>query len=187
MTSKGIALLALGIAVLVILGGAGAYLLTRGNDATGRVVINMKDLPAGWTHINVTFSTVKIHEAGFGDENATNDNATDGSGWHTLELDEQTLDLATLVNVSDMLASGNVSAGKYTQIRIVVTNVTGTLENGTLVNFNVPSGMLKIIRPFTIVKDTTTNLTVDIDLSRSIVQNANGWTFTPVLGSIVEG
>ncbi len=187
MTSKGIALLALGVTAILILGGAGAYLLTRQDGNTGRIVINVKDAPAGWTHVNVTFSTVKIHQAGSGDENATNDTSSNDSGWHVLQLDEQTLDLKALVNVSDLLASGNVSVGKYTQIRIVVWSVTGTLENGTQVIFTVPSGELKIIKPFTIVKDATTILTVDIDLSKSIIQNANGWTFTPVLGDILEG
>ena len=187
MTSKGIALLALGVSAIVILGGAGAYLLTRGDAATGRVVINVKDAPAGWTHINVTFSTVKIHQAGLDDNNASNTIAKNDSGWHILKLDERTLDVAVLVNVSELLASGNVTVGKYTQIRIVVVSVTGTLDNGTHVNFRVPSGELKIIRPFTIVKDTTTKLTVDIDLSKSIVQNKDGWMFKPVLGSIVAG
>jgi len=187
MTSKGIALLALGVSAIVILGGAGAYLLTREDAATGRVVINVKDAPAGWTHINVTFSTVRIHQAGLDNETGQNDTAEDDSGWHILQLDEQTLDLAALVNVSGLLASGNVSVGKYTQIRIVVVNVTGTLENGTQVNFRVPSGELKINKPFTIVEDDATTLTVDIDLSKSIVQNKDGWTFKPVLGSIVQG
>lgn len=193
MKSKGIALLALGLATIVVLGGAGAYLLTHENAATGRLVINVKDAPVGWTHINVTFSTVKVHEAGL-DDNVTGGNnetdkngtATDDSGWHALEMNEQTLDLAALVNVSELLASGNVGIGKYTQIRIVVASVTGTMENGTLVNFKVPSGELKIVKPFTIESDSTTMLTVDIDLSKSIVNNNNGWTFKPVLGSIVQ-
>jgi hypothetical protein len=194
MTPKWIALLALGVTAIVILGGAGAYLLTREDTATGRVVINVKDAPAGWTHINVTFSIVKIHQAGFDDENETDDNSTDQNdtakddgGWHVLEMGERTLDLAALVDVSELLAAGNVSVGKYTQIRIVVESVTGTLENGTLVDFRVPSGVLKIIRPFTIEEDQTTSLTVDIDLSKSIVEQKDGWAFRPVLGSIVEG
>jgi hypothetical protein len=142
----------------------------------------------------VTFSIVKIHQAGFDDENETDDNSTDQNdtakddgGWHVLEMGERTLDLAALVDVSELLAAGNVSVGKYTQIRIVVESVTGTLENGTLVNFRVPSGVLKIIRPFTIEEDQTTSLTVDIDLSKSIVEQKDGWAFRPVLGSIVEG
>ena len=194
MTSKGVALLALGIAAMVILGGAGAYLLTREDAATGRIVIYVKDAPADWTHINVTFSAVKIHQAGLGDDNETADNDSDDNAtdeddgeWITITLEQQTIDLTAFVNVSALLASGNISTGKYTQIRIVVDSVTGTIVNGTHVEFKVPSGVLKINKPFTIKADRSTELTVDIDLSKSIVDNPNGWIFKPVLGSIVEG
>lgn len=193
MTSKGAALLAILVAALVIVGGAGAFLLTHEKAATGRIVIYVKDAPADWSHVNVTFSVVKIHEANVSEDN-DNDNATeqnetteDDSGWHTLEMEQQTLDLKAFVNISALLADGNVTVGKYTQIRIVVESVTGVLVNGTNVVFKVPSGELKINKPFTIVKDQETKLTVDIDLSKSIVQNPNGWIFKPVLGSIVVG
>lgn len=199
MTSKGVALLALGIAALVIFGGAGAYLLTREDSATGRIVIYVKDAPADWTHINVTFSAVMIHEADDDDDNETDDNETaeddsddneteeDDDDWITINLENQTVDLKAYVNISALLASGNISTGKYTQIRIIVSNVTGTMVDGTQVDFKVPSGMLKIIKPFTIEEDEETKLTVDIDLSKSIVENSNGWTFKPVLGSVVDG
>ena len=202
MTAKGVAILALGVAALVILGGAGAYLLTREDAATGRFVIYVKDAPADWTHINVTFSKVMIHQADADDDNETDDsddnetddngaddNGTDDDGgdWITIELDQQTVDLRAYVNISALLASGNISTGKYTQIRIVVDNVTGVMVDGTQVNFKVPSGALKINKPFTIDEDETTELTVDIDLSKSIVENPNGWIFKPVLGSIVVG
>jgi hypothetical protein len=197
MTSKGVAILALGVAALVILGGAGAILLTREDAATGRIAIYVKDAPAEWSHVNVTFSKVMIHQAGSGDDNETGDNdtadggsgqnETDSGEWITISLDTQTVDLKAYVNISALLASGNISVGKYTQIRIVVDSVVGTLVNGTQVEFKVPSGTLKINKPFTIKKDQITDLTVDIDLSKSIVENPNGWIFKPVLGSIVVG
>jgi len=199
MTSKGVALLALGVAALVILGGAGAYLLTKDDTATGRLVIYVKDAPADWKHVNVTFSKVMIHQADADNDNASDDNETDDNGsddnetdddggeWITIDLEQQTVDLRAYVNLSALLASGNISTGKYTQIRIVVDNVTGVMVDGTQVVFKVPSGVLKINKPFTIEEDETTELTVDIDLGKSIVSNPNGWIFKPVLGSIVEG
>lgn len=181
--------MALGIAAIVVLGGAGAYLLTREDAATGRIVIYVKDAPADWKHVNVTFSAVKIHQAGADEDNDTDENETgdDGGEWITIALEQQTVDLRAYVDISALLASGNISTGKYTQIRIVVENVTGTMVDGTQVDFKVPSGVLKINKPFTIEKNETTELTVDIDLSKSIVENQNKWTFKPVLGSIVEG
>lgn len=169
--------LAIAIALVVVLGGVGVYLMTSKSTGTATVSIYVKDLPDDWTYVNVTFSEVKIHAADAGNE----------SGWHTLELQTQTVDLASLTNMSELLASGNVSAGKYTQIRIVVEAVTGTMSDGTVVNFTVPSGELKTTHPFNVTDGDTQTLTLDIDLSRSITHDSSGWKFKPVLGSITEG
>jgi len=166
-------LLAVAITLVVVVGGAGAYLMWP-EPETGTVSIYVKDLPDDWTHVNVTFSEVRIHQADAGND----------SGWHTLDLEQQTVDLAVLTNMSELLASGNVSVGKYTQIRIVVIAVTGTMEDGTIVNFTVPSGELKTTHPFNVTAGHTETLTLDFDLAHSIVQKDTGWIFKPVLGSI---
>lgn len=165
--------MAVAITLVVVVGGAGAYLMWP-EPETGTVSIYVKDLPDDWTHVNVTFSEVRIHQADAGND----------SGWHTLDLEQQTVDLAVLTNMSELLASGNVSVGKYTQIRIVVVAVTGTMEDGTIVNFTVSSGALKTTHPFNVTADHTETLTLDFDLAHSIVQKDTGWIFKPVLGSI---
>lgn len=188
MTSK-TTLLAIGIAAIVIIGGVGAYLLLRGDD-TGEVSIYVKDAPADWKYMNVTFSSVAIHKADADNDNDTADNETedDGGEWIKITLVQETIDLRSYVNVSALLAAGNISTGKYTQVRIIVDSVVGTLLNGTEVEFKVPSGELKIITMFTIEDGEATKLTVDIDLDDSIVYSASGeWIFTPILGKITEG
>lgn len=170
-------ILALVIAAVAIVGGLGWYLESSGNEGTGTVLIYVKDAPDDWIHINVTFSEVKIHRA----------DADNESGWYVLEIEAQTVDLASLTNVSELLASGNVGAGKYTQIRIVVESVVGTMANGTVVNFTVPSGELKTTHPFNVTEDHTETLTLDFDLEHSIVKAGSEWKFKPVLGSITEG
>jgi len=169
-------LLAIVVALVVVVGGVGAYMMWPKGE-TGTVSIFVKDLPDDFTHVNVTFSEVRIHQADAGND----------SGWLTLDIKNQTIDLAVLTNVSELLASGNVSAGKYTQIRIVVIAVTGTMEDGTIVNFTVPSGELKTTHPFNVTAGHTETLILDFDLSHSIVQKDTGWIFKPVLGSITNG
>ena len=168
--------MALVIALIIVVGGVGIYLMGSKSAGTATVSIYVKDLPDDWTHVNVTFSEVRIHAASAGNE----------SGWHSLPLKKQTVDLASFANMSELLASGNVRAGKYTQIRIVVESVTGTMANGTIVNFTVPSGELKTTHPFNVTAGHTETLTLDFNLSHSIVQNSSGWIFKPVLGSITE-
>ncbi len=174
MTNPNKAILAIVVAIVVIVGAFGVYVATR-PSSTGRVSIMVKDLPDDWTHVNVTFSEVQIHQA---DGN--------NSGWHNLTIASETIDLAVLVNVSELLASANVGPGKYTQIRLVVDSVTGTMANGTVVNFTVPSGELKTTHPFNVTAGHTTTLTLDFDLEKSIVVNAQGYKFMPVLGPIIE-
>jgi hypothetical protein len=177
MASGKTTILAIAVTLIVAMGSVGVYLLVSNSGGTGKVSIYVTDLPADWTHVNVTFSDVRIHEASEDNE----------SGWHTLEIHNQTVDLASLTNMSELLASGNVSAGKYTQIRLVVTAVTGTMADGTIVNFTVPSGELKTTHPFNVTAGHTETLTLDFDLSHSIVHESSDWKFKPVLGSITEG
>lgn len=177
MASGTRAALAAVIALVVVVGGVGVFLMSAKPVGAATVSIYVKDLPDDWTHVNVTFSEVKIHAA----------NAGNKSGWHTLELQTHTVDLASLTNVSELLASGNVSVGKYTQIRIVVEAVTGTMSNGTVVEFSVPSGELRTTHPFNVTEGNAQTLTLDIDLSKSITHDSSGWKFKPVLGSITEG
>jgi hypothetical protein len=170
------AIWAVAIAFVVVVGAFGIYLASLTSTSTGKVSIMVKDLPEDWTHINVTFSEASIHQA----SDANN------SGWHNLTLTRQTIDLASLVNISELLASDNVGPGKYTQVRIVVESVVGTMIDGSVVNFTVPSGVLKTNHPFNVTAGQTTTLTLDIDLSHSIVHNSSGWIFKPVLGSVTS-
>jgi hypothetical protein len=162
------------VVTVLVLATAGAYSFLGAQSGT--VSIFVKDAPTDWKYVNVTFSEVKIHKADAGNE----------SGWQTLSIKNGTIDLLSLTNVSELLASSNVSVGKYTQIRIVVISATGVMLNGTSVIFTVPSGELKTTHPFNVTSGQTKALTLDIDLEHSIVHNSQGWIFKPVLGAVTE-
>jgi len=162
------------VVVVLVLATAGAYSFLGAQSGT--VSIFIKDAPADWKHVNVTFSEIRIHQADTGNE----------SGWQTLPIKNATMDLLSLTNVSALLAYSNVPAGKYTQIRIVVASATGVMVNGTSVAFNVPSGEMKTTHSFNVTAGQMKTLTLDIDLEHSIVHNSQGWTFKPVLGAVTE-
>lgn len=186
MTNSRNAILAVGVAIVVVVAAFGVYLAAAGSPNTGKVSIMVKDLPDDWTHVNVTFSQVQIHQASGANVSGSNESDSNESGWRTLTVAHNTIDLAVLVNVSELLASANVGPGKYTQIRLVVVSVTGTMANGSIVNFTVPSGELKMNHPFNVTAGKTTTLTLDFNLEKSIVHNSQGWKFKPVLGPIVQ-
>jgi len=165
------ALLALALAAAVAIAGVAAYVYMY----EGSLDLAVQDDSGAWAHVWVTFTQVWVHEAG----------KSEDVGWHNLTVTQTSIDLgASLVNVSELLASARVGPGKYTEIRLVVIAATGKMLDGTTVVFSVPSGDVKAVTPFEIRSGTTTRLTVDINLARSIVANGSGWTFTPVLGQI---
>jgi hypothetical protein len=99
------------------------------------------------------------------------------SGWLTIVNESQTFDLIALQNVSALLGEQNLTAGKYTQIRLTVesANITinrsGQREEQTL---QIPSSKIKLIHPFTITKNETTVLTLDFLVDQSIHETGNG-------------
>lgn len=157
---------------LVLVGaGLGYYLVST---ATGTLAIQVRDTPADWASVTVTFSQVAVHPA-------TADNE---SGWVYLNLTETQIDFLALGNLTKLLALDRVTPGTYTQIRIVVTSVHGVPMSGAPVMMSVPDSVLKTTTPFTLRGGGTTTVTLDLDLARSI-QQANGvWIFTPVLGQV---
>ncbi len=157
-------------------GGTGG---TGGGTARfGTLAVYDQDAPASvnWTHVWVTFSGIQAHEA----------NATNETGWFNVTEQTGTVDLVGLKTVSQLLGTAKLAAGMYTQLRLVVSSVTGVMENGTKIDFIVPSGELKTDDPFNVTVGQTTSLTLDIDLSRSIVHADSMWLFTPVIGSVKE-
>src|SRR5881397_3451930 len=165
------ALLALALAAAVAIAGVAAYVYMYESSLD----LAVQDDSGAWAHVWVTFTQVWVHEAG----------KSEDVGWHNLTVTQTSIDLgASLVNVSELLASARVGPGKYTEIRLVVIAATGKMLDGTTVVFSVPSGDVKAVTPFEVRSGTTTRLTVDINLARSIVANGSGWTFTPVIGQI---
>lgn len=162
--------LALGI-VLVLVGTL--YYLSA--PASGTLVIQVRDAPMDFSRVLVTFSEVRVHPANAGSE----------SEWLNLSLAVSTIDFMNLGNLTKVLALDKVPAGKYTQIRIVVTSASGTMVGGTSVLMTVPDGILKTDTPFDLKAGGVTTVTLDFDLARSIRQADGLWTFMPVLGSVV--
>ena len=161
------------VAAILVVGGLVGYLY----GYEGGLDVAIKDSVGPWAHVTVTFSEIAAHRNG---------KAAD-EGWDNVTMTQRSIDLASFVNVSALMASARFGPGSYTELRIDVIAAQGQMANGTSVTFTVPSGEVKTATPFEIRSGATTTLTVDIDLSRSIVVNGTGWIFTPVLGQVTVG
>jgi hypothetical protein len=163
---------------LISCGGSGSP------AATGTLSIGLTDAPGDYLNVFVTIAEVHVHH--------------ETQGWETLTSPElklpQTVDLLDLVNgVTADLGIAELAAGHYNQMRLIL----GTQpENPGIHHFanylviegeegadpvvtelKVPSGFqtgIKIVNGFDIVASGATELVLDFDSHRSIVQKGNG-------------
>ena len=175
------------LAVVVLLGGA----CSGPSGQTGSLTVNLKDGPyADAMAMLVTFSGVSAHHA--------------DAEWQPLkfagEATTLTCDLKKLVNAIDLLGAGQLLAGHYTQLRVVVESAalyslptpeaepacaataTMTVPGGLMGNVEIPSGEVKLNRQFTIPEAGATKILLDFDGDRSVNAMGNGqYRMTPVI------
>jgi Domain of unknown function (DUF4382) len=113
---------------------------------------------------------------------------------------ERTCDLKKLQGPVDFLGGGLLTAGHYTQIRLVVKSATiyfdvappadapactaaaPVLVSTNSANVTIPSGEVKLNRGFDLPADGTTTITLDFDGDKSINLTGNGrYTMSPVI------
>ena len=132
---------------------------------TGTLVMQLTDAPSELNieEVLVTISNVEVHKAEANEE----ENITSESGWFTVVEEAQTFDLVVIKDVKEFLGSKELEDGKYTQVRLNVDKVFAII-NGTEHNLTIPSKTIKLIKPFNVVANQTTTLTLDFDVQESI-------------------
>jgi hypothetical protein len=135
----------------------------------------------------VTFSEVTAHRT--------------EQAWTTLPFaggaTSRTCDLKKLTDAQDVLGTGPLAAGQYTQVRLVVSRAALYFDNaadgppcaasipepaGRSAPIEIPSGEVKLIRPFQIGESGATTMLIDFDGDRSVRQTGSGrYMMTPVV------
>jgi len=135
-----------------------------------------------YLEVNITISRIEADIAGV-DEEAEGE-------WIVLkewaEGEEPQFDLITLQDVSELLVDGSFDAGKYTQLRLFISEVSVLVEGGASEEpVEIPSVYqtgIKLIHPFEIVDGEETVLTIDFDAEKSVVKTGNGeYKLKPVI------
>ena len=98
----------------------------------------------------------------------------------------QTFDLIQLQNVTELFGTVNLSAGWYTQIRLVVNQALVTID-GIQYDMEIPSNKVKLIKPFKVTANETTVLTLDFDVYESVHETGEGsFIFKPTI-KVIQG
>jgi len=79
-----------------------------------------------------------------------------------------------LQGIDELLGTAQLQAGRYTQIRLVLTKVEVALGGGALQEATLPSGELKFIRPFDVIAGETTDVELDFDAKKSVNVTGSG-------------
>ena len=127
-----------------------------GNKGTMQVYVTDAP-PKGVTAIEIKASNVEAHMVGAADDQ-----------WVSLLKDPPVFDLVKATGVNVLLGTSDVAAGKYTQVRLDITDVTVTL-NGKQVKATVPSDKVKLVGEITVEEGKKTPISLDFDAEKSIV------------------
>ncbi|MGH9257320.1 MAG: DUF4382 domain-containing protein [Vicinamibacterales bacterium] len=147
----------------------------------GRFSLMLKDTPfADAKSVLVTFSEVTVH-------GETESNSTQLQ--FAASAASRTCDLKKLVTAQDILGIGTLPAGHYTQVRLVVSSATLyfdtaaagdacaasiTAPAGASAPLEIPSGEVKLNRPFDVAAGGATTMLIDFDGDKSISIHPTG-------------
>jgi hypothetical protein len=131
------------------------------------------------TNVFVTIDEVLVHKS--------------GGGWETLHMVQTpyTIDLLQFTdgNRREFVPPVALSSGKYTQVRLSVVSARLRFKNdpNDEVELTIPSGNLKTDKnfDFDLIGGTAVDITIDFDLSKSLVLEGPDYKLKPVL-HIVE-
>ena len=150
----------------------------------GIVEIRVTDPPPADVKSAVVYlSNIEVHRAS--DNESASDN--DSGNWIPVTTNITSFDLMDVIGVEQFLASANLTAGKYTQIRMSVTNVTGVTTDNVSYTAEVPGDKLKIVGAFNVGGGNKTVLTLDFDGEKSLIRTGQGkFLFKPVVKLLIN-
>lgn len=154
--------------------------------------VMLTDAPfSGAKALLVTFTEVSAHVSGTGGFSPLS-----FSGGAT----SRTCDLMRLTSsATDVLGTGTLAAGHYTQVRLNVSKATLYFDNvsggatacaatapaGTSADVTVPSGQVILNREFDVAASGATTMTVDFNGDQSVHSQGNGqYSMTPVISVV---
>jgi uncharacterized protein DUF4382 len=167
------------------------------SGGTGTLNMRLTDSPfSDAKAVLVTFSEVSAHR-----EDADWAKVPFPPDANGVAVIERTCDLKKLQGPVDILGGGLLTAGHYTQIRLMVAKATiyfdvapdpaapaCTAAAPVLISTNkadltIPSGEVKLNRGFDLAADGTTTIVLDFDGDKSIHETGNGrFMMSPVIG-----
>jgi hypothetical protein len=142
---------------------------------TGTLFVSITDAPANLTNLNVTLSTMYVH----------ND---DNDSWiqlgFTSGVTKVYFDLLALNNVTKELSTSAIPVGNYSKIRLGIESANATFADGTVMNLTVPPEHIDVIVSFQIKAGQGTDLLIDMQADTAAISQSGN--LKPVLKATVQ-
>lgn len=169
-----------------------------GNDLQyvkyGKISVKLTDAPFPYDFIDEANVTIFKIDARLKNLEESEGNE-DESNFEILYEGEQKVNLITLTNgVTMAMGEAEVPIGSYDLVRVYIKEGSVVLQDGTNFDLKVPSGSQTGIKVFVapaieVVSSLSSDLLLDIDVSRSFIPNGNiesmsgitGFNFKPVI------
>jgi len=162
------------ISLLVVVVGACAQpTQPQAPEGDGTITVFVTDAPpdSEVTSVMVTLAEVQVHKVSATQEQEQLDDAE----WITIDMSgNTTFDLLQIQGIEQFLGTGDVEAGKYTQVRLVIDEIQVRLNSGNLTNATLPSGELKLVHPFDIIAGEGVALVIDFDADKMVTVTGAG-------------
>lgn len=154
--------------LILFIAAAGCSENSNEPSGNGSIKMYLVDAPAMFDAVNIVVTRVEVHMAG----------SADNEGWVVVNNEARTFDLLELRNGANaILGNAELSAGKYTQVRLILGEGCNVIVGGVAFNLDIASGSttgIKLNHPFEIEANATYELTLDFDAGKSIHLTGSG-------------
>jgi hypothetical protein len=162
------------LALLTCLGCGSGSLDAHVQNGTGTVQVHLTDAPIDLATVQsviVTITDVTVYPR---DDSSPMPDPTPDSPIE-LMTHPSTFDLLTLTGgATTLLASGEVPAGRYSRIRLGVSDAQLTYKDGTTTTLKNASGKVDVPIAFEVGIDEMQQVTLDFDAAASVQVNQTG-------------
>ncbi|NER17254.1 DUF4382 domain-containing protein [Spongiivirga citrea] len=144
-------------------------------EGTASIAVRLTDKPGDYDKVNIEVTDVLIKRAKADGDESLND---EEFGWESIgTVNTGIYDLLELTGgIDTLLVSGDISAGKIEQIRLVLGDNNTVEKDGSVYDLKTPSAEqsgLKIKIDDIFEPGSTHNFLLDFDVSRSIIDAGN--------------
>ncbi|WP_053946853.1 DUF4382 domain-containing protein [Halolamina sediminis] len=164
-------------AAMLLVAGCGSGVAPGGSDGSGEGTVNMyisdqNNAIDDFEHLNVTITEIAAHrvddsesetEASETAVSETEEIDAEDDGWVTRDVDNVTVDLTELQgNNATMVGQIDAPNGTYDKVFVHVSDVNGTLTDGSSTDVKLPSSKLHLNEEFTVGDGEAIDFVFDI-------------------------